>query len=204
MCGRYAFDDPKEIFEVRMLLEEIAEIFGEQAASSVKTGEVFPADTAAVLAQNGESARAEPMAWGYPLPGTSRPVINARSETLMEKPMFRGSVMSKKLLIPCTGFYEWQTSGKQKIKYHIRLQDSDFFYLAGLYRAYQFRDLVYNRFVIITSPSAGAMQDIHHRMPLIISKDQKAVWLNAKDNITGIIRTFNDAPAALDIKKADS
>ena len=203
MCGRYAFDDPKEIFEVRMLLEEIAEIFGEQAASSVKTGEVFPTDTAAVLAQNGGGAQAEPMTWGYLLPGTSRPVINARSETLMEKPMFHGSVMSKKLLIPCTGFYEWQTFGKQKIKYHIRIQDSDFFYLAGLYRTYQLRDMVYNRFVIITSPSAGAMQDIHHRMPLMIPKDQKTVWLNAKDNINAIIRTFNDAPVALDIKKAD-
>ena len=190
MCGRYAFDDTKEIFEFRMLLEEIADVFGEQAAASVKTGEVFPTDTAAVLAQYNDGMRAEPMAWGYLLSNSSRPIINARSETLLEKPLFRNSVLSQKALIPCTGFYEWQKTDIGKIKYHIQIKDSNFFYLAGLYRTDQLCDVTYNRFVIITAPANSAMREIHHRMPLMISKTDAAVWLNARENLGELIHSF--------------
>ena len=103
MCGRYAFDDIEEIFEVRTILEEAAASLGSDKASKIKTGEVFPSETAAVIAQ-GRGAAA--MAWGYPLHSTSRIIINARSETIFEKPMFKKSIAAKKtdVLFHAPGF----------------------------------------------------------------------------------------------------
>ena len=177
MCGRYAFDDPKEIFEFRMILEDIADIFGTQATSSLKIGEIFPTETVAVVAQNDNQNQPQPMTWGYPLSGLSRPLINARQETLTEKPMFRGSLKHQKVLIPCTGFFEWKNENKQKIKHKIQLKSSDYFYLGGLYKTFLINNQPTSRFVIITMPANSHMQTIHQRMPLMIHPHDKTSWL---------------------------
>jgi putative SOS response-associated peptidase YedK len=177
MCGRYSFDDTREIYEVRALLAELAENVGEQAAASVKRGEVFPTDTAAILAQTPSGSSAAAMSWGFPLYNSKRNIINARSETIFEKPMFKKSVLTKRCLIPCTGFYEWQTQGTGKQKYKIDIKDENFFYLAGLFNTFKIEGAETLRYVIITAPANDFMKPIHHRMPLIVPKANAADWL---------------------------
>ena len=177
MCGRYSFDDTLEIFEVRALLDEIAGEFGEPAAASVKRGEVFPTNNAAILAQSESGSSARVMSWGFPLYGSKKTIINARSETLFEKPMFKKSVFDRRCLIPCTGFYEWQTIDNRKQKYKIDIKNENFFYMAGLYNSFKIEGQESLRFVIITAPANDFMKPIHHRMPLIVPKNSAADWL---------------------------
>lgn len=178
MCGRYAFDDIKDIYEARKILEEIASRLGEDAAAGVKTGEVFPSESAAVIAQTSpQGYSADVMPWGYPMSGSKRLIINARSESLFSSGMFSKSVTQKKCLIPCTGFYEWKSEGKTKQKYIICPEESGLFYLAGLYNSFAFAGEYNNRFVIITAPANEAMKEIHERMPLIVPACCAEQWL---------------------------
>lgn len=176
MCGRYAFDDIEEIYEVRAFLEDVASNVGSEKASAIKTGEVFPSETAAVLAEGFGPAA---FVWGYPLHGTKRIIINARSETIFEKPMFRKSVVDKKCLIPCTGFFEWKKQDTGKQKYKIKPKGENFFYLAGLYNTYYNNGSPEQRFVIITAPANESMIEIHDRMPLIVTKQNADNWINS-------------------------
>jgi len=177
MCGRYAFDDIEDIFEARTFLEEIVSNIGSEKAAAVKTGEVFPSETAAVLAQGiGHTA----FAWGYPLQGTKRIIINARSETVLDKPMFRKSLAKHKCLVACTGFFEWKTVQGGKQKYIIRPKGEDFFYLAGLYERFYIGGQAQARFVIITAPANESMAEIHERMPLMVPVRCADEWLNSE------------------------
>ena len=83
----------------------------------------------------GEELAPEVMVWGYPgVGGKGRSIINARSETALERPMFRQSVLGRRCVFPTTGFYEWGHSGGQKRKYRFQLPGRDrALYLAGLW-----------------------------------------------------------------------
>jgi putative SOS response-associated peptidase YedK len=129
MCGRYSFDDIHDIFEARSIIEDIASRLGNDAAESVKTGDVCPNDAAAVLAQKGADHETGIMSWGFPKSQTKQLIINARSETIFDLNLFRRSIYDKKCLIPCTGFYEWKSIEKNKIKYIIRPEGQKFFIL---------------------------------------------------------------------------
>ena len=197
MCGRYAFDDSKEIFEARKIIEELADNIGEKPR--VKTGDIYPSETAAVLAQTQDGYCAAAMAWGYPMHGSSRQIINARCETVCEKPLFAGSLQNRRCLVPCTGFYEWKTIENRKQKYLIRPYGTTFFYLAGLYRLYHKNGGKTARFVILTAPASSQMQDIHSRMPLIIPKESADAWFApVSDNLT-LMRHMYKMTDALDI-----
>ncbi len=175
MCGRYAFSDIDEIYEARRILEEVAKRLGDEEAAAVKTGEVFPTERAAVVAQSKDGPHAAVMQWGYPISG--KLLINARSETIAEKPLFRSSLSSGRCLVPCTGFYEWKGEGRQKQKYRIWPEGAQFFYLAGLFRRFRLDGQWSDRFVIVTAPANEAMREIHPRMPLIVPAKSAGLWL---------------------------
>ena len=175
MCGRYAFSDFDDIYEARRILEEVARRLGDETAAAVKTGEVFPTERAAVVAQRPGGAHADVMQWGYPLNG--KLLINARSETIAEKPLFRRSLSGGRCLIPCTGFFEWKAEGKRKQKFLIQPEGERFFYLAGLFSRFIEDGRASDRFVIVTAPANEAMQEIHPRMPLIVPAGGAGLWL---------------------------
>jgi putative SOS response-associated peptidase YedK len=201
MCGRYAFDDIKDIFEARSIIEDIASRLGEDTAQSVKTGEVFPGDSAAVLAQRKGGCEAGIMSWGFPKAQSKQLIINARSETVFNINIFRQSVPERKCLIPCTGFYEWKSDGKRKIKHIIRPQGESFFYLAGLYGYFFTAGEKRNRFVILTAAANAQMQEIHHRMPLIVPKEYAERWL-LSDMTPESVKRIYELTSALDIETA--
>ena len=136
-------------------------------------GEIFPGDRAAVVCRS-RSGEIMPFAmeWGFELEG--RRVINARSETAGEKPLFRESMASRRCLIPMSAYFEWESRGKEKIKYRITPQGNGPHCLAGLYR-FEEKGPV---FTVLTREAAPEIAFIHPRMPVILPYAAREDWLS--------------------------
>ena len=113
--------------------------------------------------------------------------LNARIETLNEKPSFK-NVTQNRCLIIADGFYEWQwhnKTGSKKTKYLITLPDEELFAFAGIYSQWvDFDNSIVNSYSIITTEANELMSEIHntkHRMPVILNKDDENNWLNGTD-----------------------
>jgi len=104
-------------------------------------------------------------------------LINARRETISEKPSFRNAWKSRRCLIPCNYFYEWN---QQKQKFEIRLKNHEIFSLAGIWESRERDDFVLNTFSIITQEANNEMKMIHDRMPVIIKESEFSNWLDCK------------------------
>lgn len=166
MCGRYNFT-VEQSEEIREIIEKLnAKIQGKE----VKNGEIFPANQVPLLI--GEQNQVSPAlsTWGFPKFDNKGVIINARSETAFEKKTFKNSLVSRRCIIPSTGFYEWD-SEKRKILF--RQDGTNALYMAGLYNYYQDE----MRFVILTTDANESMRDVHHRMPLVIPKDEIETWI---------------------------
>ena len=170
MCGRY-YVEPESSSE---LLELIAE--AKRKSDEVKTGEVFPSDTAAVIANNRQlKPTVFPMRWGFERRGGGL-VINARSETAAEKQLFRESAQLRRCLIPASCYFEWERRTDGKVKYAIRPKGKELLYLGGLYTKPEPGALP--RFTILTRKAADGISFIHDRMPVIVPKEKKDYWLS--------------------------
>ena len=169
ICGRYSFFTDEENREI---LSIIAEVSRNYPNTPVKTGEIFPTNTAPVLVGVENQQRAQPQIWGFPHFKGSGVMINARAETVEEKRMFRESVWERRCVIPTTGFYEWkQDSTKQK--YLFAYPKEEVTYLAGLYNEYKGQ----RRYVILTTGANRSIRDIHDRMPVVLPKERLEEWL---------------------------
>lgn len=112
-----------------------------------------------------------------------RRTFNAKAETLAEKPSFRNSFKSKHCLVLASGFYEWQTLGKEKIPYLMGLKDTIAFALAGLYDSWTnpVTGKRLNTFTVITTRANPKLEEIHNlkkRMPVILPPERERRWLN--------------------------
>ncbi|WP_412055474.1 SOS response-associated peptidase [Bacillus inaquosorum] len=110
-------------------------------------------------------------------------MINARAETLSEKPSFRKPLVSKRCIIPADSFYEWKRlDPKTKIPMRIKLKSSNLFAFAGLYEKWNTPqgNPLYTCTIITTKPNE-LMEDIHDRMPVILTDENEKEWLNPKN-----------------------
>jgi len=106
-------------------------------------------------------------------------MINARSETLNEKPSFKKPLKDKRCLVLTNGFYEWKKHGtKTKIPYFVRLKNKKPFTLAGLWDNWNKEGEGLNTFTIITTSANKLMEDIHDRMPVILNTEDSFKWLD--------------------------
>ena len=192
MCGRYWIetDDTSE-----QLKEIIATLNRRQAESetpkSIKTGEVFPTDIVPVVA-NSRSLKKTPflMQWGFSGFGREkRPIINARSETAMERPMFREPLLERRCLIPASHYFEWQTQGRTKIKHAIRTIEPMIF-MAGIYRFEKDKPLPV--FSILTRSAAPEIEHIHDRMPVILPGLLCDEWLKPDADVQKLIASADN------------
>lgn len=189
MCGRYAVFLEEENQEMRMIINEINERYRDDA-HKMKTGEIFPTNTAAVITADSKNNKvANLFKWGFPgFTQTGGVIINARSESLVEKPIFGKILQSNRCLIPASGFYEWKPSDSKKEKYLIRASGNPLIYMAGLYNTFTDKDGNPNTyFVIITTNANEQMTEIHNRMPAIIRNDKKDSWIDKNKNVSEII-----------------
>lgn len=110
-------------------------------------------------------------------------MINARAETLTEKPSFRKPLVSKRCIIPADSFYEWKRlDPKTKVPMRIKLKSSNLFAFAGLYEKWNTPEgnPLYTCTIITTKPNE-LMEDIHDRMPVILTDKNEKEWLNPKN-----------------------
>ena len=98
-------------------------------------------------------------------------MINARAETVCEKPMFRRSIAAQRCAVPATGYYEWD---KEKHKYFFQIPGKPL-YLAGIFDNVE----GVNCFVVLTTKPNTTVHDIHDRMPLLLSSEQIRPWLTS-------------------------
>jgi len=117
--------------------------------------------------------------------------LNAKSETLLEKPSFRQSVSNRRCLIIINGFFEWQHVGKEKIPHFIHLKNEKLFSLGGLYDEWANGKTgeIYTGFSILTCEANPLLAKIHNtkkRMPIIISKSDEEIWIDKKQDFSSV------------------
>jgi len=160
-------------FHRKLFSESMARKLGEPLPFQLGPGMPLP-----VMQKNEENAsglRAEPMIWGWTLPGSSRPVINARAESFSEgKPLFREAWQHGRCLVPCYGYFEWEQGGNRLPWLTKNASDAEPLWLAALWKM-DHRDGP--RVVVVTAPSGETTGKLHHRKPVILARESRGDWL---------------------------
>lgn len=132
-------------------------------------------------------------------PAIGNRMINARAETLAEKPSFRRAFAARRCLIPADGFYEWQKQGKGASRpFYIRLRDDGLFGFAGLWEEWKSPEgEVVTTCAIITVEPNELMAGIHNRMPAILKPEHEAAWLDRSNDIPAVSNLLQPYPSEL-------
>jgi putative SOS response-associated peptidase YedK len=173
MCGRFVLISN---------VDQIAEEFNltDITSSAVSSGDIHPGQKAACIINEDKKNRLLILPWGfwpklYKQSNNSQSLINARAETLAEKPTFQKAFQKKRCLIPADGFYEWS---KEKKQFYFYLQNRKTFGLAGIYEQGLSVTGKDASFVIITTNPNELIAPVHNRMPVIIPHDKHSLWLD--------------------------
>lgn len=175
MCGRYSFAQLSEEVEKRFKIQVDGNTYVARynAAPGQKLGVIT----------NFQPQKLNSFHWGLLPPWAKDPrmayqMINARAESLQEKPAFRKAYSSQRCLVPADGFYEWKKVNKQKVPHYIRLKSQEMFAFAGLWEAWKdVEGKIKNTFTIITTEANELMKPLHHRMPVILPNHLEKDWL---------------------------
>jgi putative SOS response-associated peptidase YedK len=133
---------------------------------------------------------------------TAKPplLINARFETIVEKPSFRESYKFRRCLIPADGFYEWEKAGAKKQPWFFTVQLNQPFAFAGIWEKRREKDdSIKNTFAIITTAAVVPISKIHNRMPVILDKNAYESWLNPEENDPKILKEIIKEGAISDL-----
>jgi putative SOS response-associated peptidase YedK len=198
MCGRFFVEND---------MDNIIALYGVKEVKNLNfvKGEIFPGSNITVVLNN-KGITIDSFRWGFPVSSLNKEVINARIETLREKPTFRKAFPNNRCLIPADAFFEWQTIEKSKIKYRIELKNKQMLSMAGIYNIFKDKNNKdYFGVVILTRPANEQMSKLHHRMPVIIDKEKEDKWLNGNyQEILDMLETLEtDASIHLNITPAE-
>ncbi len=190
MCGRFAFYSPSEA---------AVALFGVSGSLTVEPRfNIAPTQYVAAVRDDEDNERELVMLrWGLipswaKDPSIGNRMINARAETVAEKPSFRAAYSRRRCVILADGFYEWRREGDAKMPYFISLASGEPFALAGLWENWHDResDESIQSTTLLTTAANDLMRSLHHRMPVILETDAANDWLggdrsmleNAADN----------------------
>ncbi|MCM0648290.1 SOS response-associated peptidase [Clostridium swellfunianum] len=171
MCGRFFIEND---------IEDIIASYGVRQVKNMvlSKGEIFPGTNIPVVLHN-KVRTLDFLRWGFQLRGMNKEVINARIETASEKPTFRRAFLNNRCIIPANAFFEWETTGKSKVKYKIEVKGEKLFSMAGIYDLFTDKyNKEYIGVVILTRSANEDMSKLHHRMPVIIGKEKEDKWLS--------------------------
>lgn len=192
MCGRFALYTTEE---------ELARCFDlKQSVTLDPRFNIAPSQQIPII-RHTDKNRLSMVRWGL-IPHWSKDekignkLINARAETLHEKPSFRDAFKSRRCLIPAKGFYEWKRDGELKRPYLIRMKDKSLFAIAGLWESWrnlkEWKDI--ETCAIITTEANGIVGKIHDRMPVIIPFESIGLWLSSASDgqdLSGFLRPYS-------------
>lgn len=178
MCGRYSLTTP---------VEALRRVFGFEGSPNLAARyNIAPTQEAPVLRRHPDGRLlCHGLRWGLipswakDMSGAAR-MINARAETVVEKPAFRAAFGRRRCLVPADGFYEWQKlDGGAKQPWRIVMADRGPFAFAGLWERWEHpEDGKIDSFTIVTTDAAPQIREIHHRMPVILDPAAHASWLD--------------------------
>ena len=173
MCGRYYIPEESDFSDISEMIRQLKLHYKDSPVlPEMKLGEIFPSDIVPAVTKDSQ----ELMKWGFPGFGGKGLVINARAETVNEKPMFKKKFEAQRCLLPAGYYFEWKTDGAKKQKYAIRQKEP--IYMAGLFKLDESSKVPL--FVILTRSASSELDFIHNRMPVIMPKDMREQWLNYK------------------------
>lgn len=201
MCGRFAMFTP---------LADIVEQFGIDQATPVEPRyNIAPTQPVAAIRADKEGLKQlDLLRWGL-IPHWAKDVsignrlINARAETVSEKPAFRQSFSKRRCLIVATGFYEWGETAAGKYPFFMSSPGGDCLAFAGLWERWRSKeDEVIDSCVIITTSANESLARVHQRMPVILGDDAQTLWLSentSKEDCLAVLQPAADG--TLDIRQ---
>ncbi|MBK9317172.1 MAG: SOS response-associated peptidase [Acidobacteria bacterium] len=196
MCGRFTQRHKPEEIEDRFDVEPI-ELLQEARYN------IAPSQPIAAIRQ-GEHREMFVCKWGLvPFwakdPSIGNNMINAKAETLAEKPSFKRAFAKRRCMIPADGFYEWQKRGKGPSQpFYVRLKAGELFAFAGLWEEWKSPEgEVLTTCTIITVEPNELIAGIHNRMAMILKPEDEAAWLDPKNGIPEIANLLQPYPANL-------
>jgi len=179
MCGRFvgfrSLDELKDFFPI-----------DKAACEAISNYNVAPSQEILAIAKYEDENWLVKFHWGL-VPFWAKDIsignrmINARSESIAEKPSFRNAFKKRRCLILADGFYEWKGEKGRKQPMFITLPDHKPFAFAGLWETWNKKDdqdSIYKSCTIITTQASESMSDIHHRMPVILKPQLYEIWLD--------------------------
>ncbi len=179
MCGRYALTLPHEA---------MVQLFGAVPSNDLPGGprwNVCPTVQVPVVTSAEGGRRLVSMRWGflphwYDAPTDGPLIINARAETVAEKPAFRAAIRERRCLIPATGFYEWTKAGDgTRLPWYFQPAEGDALAFAGLWQAWG--PEAAPTCAIVSCAAGPTMAEIHHREPVTVAQADWAAWLGEGD-----------------------
>ncbi len=183
MCGRFAFYSPAEA---------TAALFGAAGTSGLEPRyNIAPTQDIAAVREDAAGERELVMLrWGLvPFwakdPAIGNRMINARAETVAEKPAYRAAYRHRRCLVLADGFYEWQRGNDGKTPFYISLASGEPFALAGLWEQWKDRqsDDVLQTATLITMEASDFMAPLHHRMPVVLQPETAEEWLSGSTEL---------------------
>jgi putative SOS response-associated peptidase YedK len=192
MCGRYTLRTPIDVLAEGFEIQEYP-------SSITPNYNVAPTQEVAAVVEEDEMRKLEMFHWGLipswaKDPSIGNKMINARAETVSEKPSFRSAFKKRRCLILADGFYEWQKTDDGKQPYHIKMQDDSPFAFAGLWEIWKDEEEI-RSCTIITTAANDLMDEIHHRMPVILPPDDYDMWLDPdfdeKEPLTSLLKPYS-------------
>jgi putative SOS response-associated peptidase YedK len=197
MCGRYVLDDDGSI---------IATIYGvprSREMGIVRRYNIAPSQSAPIIRQDEAGRRVDLIRWGLiPFWAKSEKVgynlINARGDTIAEKPAFRQAFKRRRCLIPASGFYEWRTMPGSRVKqpYYITLQSGELMTFAGLWESWRnAADEQIETFTIITTDANELLAKLHNRMPDILDRGDWDAWLDPNASEATLLKLIHPYPS---------
>ncbi len=175
MCGRYTLKTPTNVLAEWFKIEEYP-------TSLTPSYNIAPTQEVVAVVEEDDKRKLEMFHWGLipswaKDPAIGNKMINARAETVSEKPSFRSAFKKRRCLILADGFYEWQKTDSGKQPFYIHMQDGCPFVFAGLWEDWRNGEEI-RSCAIITTDANDLMGEIHHRMPVILPPENYAVWLD--------------------------
>lgn len=197
MCGRYL---------LRTALEELARLFGfTERPNLAPHYNIAPTQEVPIIRQRREPAGLRSLAslrWGLVAPWAESPkagppLINARADSLLEKPSFRGAFQKRRCLVPADGYYQWREGDASKQPYLIARRDRTPFAFAGIWERWGPRHdpaAALDSFTIITTEANDFLSRFHHRMPVVLPAESYAAWLDPDADGESVLPLLDPAP----------
>ncbi len=174
MCGRFVINMPSD------LMAQLFDAVPSNDLPTVPNFNVCPTTQVHVVSAGDRRRKLGAMRWGflphwYKSPTDGPLLINARAETIAEKPAFKAACRERRCIIPISGFYEWMREGKVRLPWYIQRVDEQPMALAGIWQNWG-ADAA-PTCAMVTTGAEGRMADIHHRIPVVLEQQDWGKWL---------------------------